>query len=244
LGRWMKGAVGMAVLLALSLAGCARRQDFFLEQLKKTEPGASRGREADARTITDLEAGIRRYREEVDRKVRASDQLGVYYRMLAVRYMELAMYQKAYEALEEARKIYPENPVLFYYAGVCAARLAQAQAAEGARAEWLVRAERHYRRAIALDPLHSESLYALAVLDVFELNHPAEAEELLLRLLEREKKNADALFLLGGVYYTAGRLEEALGVYQRLEGLGLQEERRRQAAENRKKIEEEMHGSQ
>jgi cytochrome c-type biogenesis protein CcmH/NrfG len=67
---------------------------------------------------------------------------------------------------------------------------------------------------------------------------------LLLRLLEREKRNADALFLLGGVYYGSGRLEDAQGVYRRLEGLGLPEERRRQAEENLKTIEEELHGSQ
>ena len=157
--------------------------------------------------------------------------------MLAVRYMEMGMFQKAYEALEEARKIYPENPILFYYAGVCAARLSQAQADEASRQEWLARAERLYKRALALDPLSSDSMYALAVLYVYELKRPAEAEGLLLRLLERDKKNPDALFLLGDVYYSAGRLEEALGVYKRLEALSLSEDKRRQAEQNRKKIE-------
>ncbi len=242
MGRWLRGAAGLAVLLAM--LGCVRRQDFYLESLKKTEAG--RGGPADARSerrIAELEAGIRRYRQEVDRKVRASDQLGVYYRMLAVRYMELGMFQQAYGALEEAREIYPENPVLFYYAGVCAGRLSLAQAEPGERRQWLERAERHYRRALELDPLHSETLYALAVLYVYELERPREAEELLVRLLEREKKNADALFLLGNVYYGAGRLEEALSLFRRLEGLGLPEDRRRQAAENIKTIEEELHGS-
>jgi tetratricopeptide (TPR) repeat protein len=235
LGRWLMGAAG--VLLLLAPTGCARREDFFLEQLKKTEspPGDAR--------IAELEAGIRKYRQEVDRKVRASDQLGVYYRMLAVRYMELGMFQQAYAALEEARKIYPEKPILFYYAGICAARLAQAQAEESGRRQWLDRAEKHYLRAVELDPLHSESLYALAVLYVYELKRPEQAEGLLLRLLDREKKNADALFLLANVYYGTGRLENALEVYRRLEGLGLSEEQRRQAAENRKTIEEELHGS-
>jgi cytochrome c-type biogenesis protein CcmH/NrfG len=241
LGRWLRGAAGLAVALLLMPAGCARREDFYLEQLKKTETG--RGAQADQRRIAELEAGIRRYRQEVDRKVQASDQLGVYYRMLAVRYMELGMFTQAYGALEEARKIYPENPVLFYYAGVCAARLSKAQAEQEQRRQWLGRAESHYRRALALDPLHSESLYALAVLYVFELERPQEAEALLVRLLEREKKNSDALFLLGNVYYGAGRLEEALGLYRRLEGLGLPEDRRRQAEENIKTIEEELHGS-
>jgi tetratricopeptide (TPR) repeat protein len=239
LGRWLMGAAG--VLLLLMPAGCTRREDFFLEQLKKTEPAAAR--EGEDQRIAELEAGIRKYRTEVDHKVRASDQLGVYYRMLAVRYMELGMYQQAYGALEEARKIYPEKPILFYYAGICAARLAQGQAEESERRQWLERAEKHYLRALDLDPLHSDSLYGLAVLYVYELKRPEEAEELLLRLISREKKNADALFLLANVYYGTGRLENALEVYRKLEGLGLSEEQRRQAAENRKTIEEELHGS-
>jgi cytochrome c-type biogenesis protein CcmH/NrfG len=232
----------LAVLLALGASGCARRQDFYLEELRKTE--ARGGAQAGERKIAELEAGIRKYRQEVERKVQASDQLGVYFRMLAVRYMELGMFQQAYGALEEARKIYPENPILFNYAGICAARLAQAQAEAEERREWLQRAERHYRRALVLDPLHSDTLYALAVLLVYELARPQEAEVLLVRLLEREKRNANALFLLGGVYYGSGRLEDARGVYRRLAGLGLPEDRRRQAEANLKTIEEELHGSQ
>lgn len=244
MGRWLKGAAGLAVLLLLGASGCARRQDFYLEELRKTEPGAAQGAQAGERRIAELETGIRKYRQEVERKVQASDQLGVYYRMLAVRYMELGMFQQAYGALEEARQIYPENPILLYYAGICAARLAQAQAEAEERRQWLERAERHYRRALVLDPLHSDTLYALSVLYVYELARPQEAEALLLRLLEREKRNADALFLLGGVYYGSGRLEDAQGVYRQLEGLGLPEDRRRQAEENLKTIEEELHGSQ
>jgi cytochrome c-type biogenesis protein CcmH/NrfG len=231
----------LAAALLVTAAGCTRRQDFYLESLMKTEAG--RGAQADERRIAELEAGIRQYRQEVDRKVRASDQLGVYYRMLAVRYMEMGMFQQAYGALEEARKIYPENPILFHYAGICAARLSQAQADPEMRRQWLERAEGHYRRALALDPLHSETLYGLAVLYVYELGRPQEAEGLLVRLVEREKKNADALFLLGNVYYGAGRLEEALGVYRRLQGLRLPEDKRRQAEENVRKIEEELHGA-
>jgi tetratricopeptide (TPR) repeat protein len=245
-GRRRPAAAGLAAALLVTqqlllAAGCARRQDFYLDELTKTEAG--REARADERRIAELEAGIRRYRQEVDRKVQAADQLGVYYRMLAVRYMQLGMFQQAYGALEEARKIYPENPILFYYAGICAARLSQAQAQLEERRQWLERAERHYLRALALDPLHSDTLYALAVLYVYELDRPQAAEELLVRLLEREKRHADALFLLGNVYYGAGRLEEALGLYRRLEGLGLPEDRRRQAEKNIHTIEEELHGS-
>lgn len=235
--RGWPAAAALLLLLALLLEGCARQEDFYLGWLKRTEPGR-----AQPRTVQELEQGVRRYREEVDRKVKAADQLGVYYRMLAVRYMEMGMYLKAYEALEEARRIYPENPILFYYAGVCAARLSQAEVKEAGRLDWLSKAERLYRRAAALDPLHSESQYALAVLYVFELGRPGEAVGLLEPLVEREKKNADALTLLANAYYRTGALREALETYRRIEGLEVSDERRRQAAENRKKIEEELNG--
>ena len=188
MGRWLKGAAGLAVLLLLGASGCARRQGFYLEELQKTETTGGAGE----RRIAELEAGIRKYRQEVERKVQASDQLGVYYRMLAVRYMELGMFQQAYGALE-ARKIYPENPILFYYAGICAARLAQAQAEAEERRQWLERAERHYRRALVLDPLHSDTLYALSVLYVYELARPQEAEAFYRTIAYGEPPESDSL---------------------------------------------------
>jgi cytochrome c-type biogenesis protein CcmH/NrfG len=153
------------------------------------------------------------------------------------------MFQPAYEALDQARAIYPENAVLFYYSAVCAAHLSQAQTEAARRAEWLERSERLYRRAIALDPDYPGALYGLAVLYVFELDRVAEAAGLLERLLEKQKNNTDALFLLANVYYRLRRPDRALELYDRLARLDLPEDKRQEAEANKRRIEEELHGS-
>jgi pentatricopeptide repeat protein len=231
----------LAGLAAWSLASCARDRDAYLEPLKRMEPGE--GRNLSDRRIAELQAGIRRYRAEVDRKVRASGELGIYYRMLALRYINLQMYQPAFEALEQARTIYPENAVLFYYSAVCAAHLSQAQTETARRGEWLERSERLYRRAIVLDPEYPGALYGLAVLCVFELDRAQEAAGLLEHLLEKQKSNTDALFLLANVYYRTGRPDKALELYNRLVRMDLPPDKRQEAQANKRRIEEEQHGS-
>jgi tetratricopeptide (TPR) repeat protein len=238
-GRLVRAA--LLALAALSLAVCARDRGAYLEPLKRTEPGE--GKNVSDRQIAELKSAIRRYQAEVERKVRATQQLGIYYRLLALRYIDLQMYQPAYEALEQARAIYPENAVLFYYSAVCAARLGQAQTEAARRAEWLERSERLYRRAIVLDPDYPSALYGLAVLYVFELDRAPEAAALLERLLEKQKNNTDALFLLGNVYYRLGRPEKALELYNLLLRLELPPEKRQEAQANKSRIEEELHGA-
>jgi tetratricopeptide (TPR) repeat protein len=234
----------MAALFALAAllpAACARDREAYLEPLKRMEPGE--GKKVSDRQIDELKAAIRRYQAEVDRKVRATQQLGIYYRMLAVRYIDLQMYQPAYEALEQARAIYPENAVLFYYSAVCAARLAQAQTEPARRGEWLGRSERLYRRAVVLDPDYPSALYGLAVLYVFELDRAQEAVDLLEHLLEKQKNNSEAMFLLGNVYYRLGKPEKALELYNRLVRMDLSADKRREAEANKRRIEEELHGA-
>lgn len=239
--RRKAGAAGLLALAVLFLAACARDREAYLEPLKRMEPGE--GKNVSDRQIAELKAAIRRYQAEVDRKVRATQQLGIYYRMLAVRYIDLQMYQPAYEALEQARAIYPENAVLYYYSAICAARLGQAQSEAARRAEWLQRSERLYRRAIALDPDYPSALYGLAVLYVFELDRTQEATGLLEHLLEKQKNNTDALFLLGNVYYRQGRPEKALELYNQLLHLELPADKRQEAQANKRRIEEELHGA-
>jgi tetratricopeptide (TPR) repeat protein len=240
LERTVLGA--LAALAVLSLAACGRDRDAYLEPLKRTEP-VEASKFSDRR-IAELKAGIRKYRAEVDRKVQASQQLGIYYRMLALRYIDLQMYQPAYEALEQARAIYPENAILFYYSAVCAGHLSQAQTEAARRSGWLDRSERLYRRAIALDPDYPGALYGLAVLYVFELDRSEEAVALLEHLLEKQKSDTDAMFLLANVYYRLRRQGLALELYDRLLRMDLPADKRQQAQANRRRIEGELHGTE
>jgi cytochrome c-type biogenesis protein CcmH/NrfG len=201
------------VLATASLAGCARRNASWLEPLKSLEPGGTPTNAA----IEELKQGIDRFQAEVDRKVSAAQDLGVYWKMLALKYVDNGMYGLALEALDEAAAVYPENPILFQYMGVSAARAAKGIIADtGERARLFARAETAYRRAIVLDPDYVNAMYGLAVLLALELDRPAEAKPLLDGVLTREPKNVDALFLLGRIAYVDGRYEDAMDAYERI----------------------------
>ena len=208
------------------------------------ERGEYRDQALSQERVDELLTEIRRYQKEVEKKVDASGQIGVFYKMLAGQYMRAAMYQEAERALEQARTIYPENPVLFYLSGICAARIAKAQLEAEDRGRWFERAELSYRRAIDLDQRYVDALYGLSVLYVFELKQPESARDLLERLLSKEKKNVDALFLLGNVYYQTGRLESAIEVYESIAEVTSVDVSKQEALRNKKKIEDELYGAQ
>lgn len=232
------------VCLAAALSACSRvdREDAMVDQLAEMEDGADR--EVSRQRVEEIQREVRRYRREVERTIDASGQLGVYYKMLAVEYMRGAMYGEAYEALEQAISIQPENPILFYYSAVCAARMGKAQVISEDRVRWLDRSEALYRRAIILDPGYAAALYGLSVLYVFELDRPEEAEDLLERLLTVESKEIDGRFLLARVYYSLGKLENAIELYREIESLTDEKQVREQALNGRKRVEEELYGAQ
>ena len=232
----------VCLLSALSACGRVGRDDAMVDQLVEME-GEVQG-EVSVQRVEEIEREVRRYRKEVQRTVDASGQLAVYYKMLAVEYMRGAMYAAAYDSLEQATAIQPENPILFYYSAVCAARMSKAQVISEERAGWLDRSELLYRRALALDPDYDAALYGLSVLYVFELQRPQEAEDLLERLLSVESKEIDGRFLLARVYYSLGKLENAIELYRQIESLTDVKQLRERALAGRKQIEEQLYGPQ
>jgi tetratricopeptide (TPR) repeat protein len=243
-GNALIPACMLIISLVGSLSGCARadRADAMADQLVEMEGGADR--EVSIQRVEEIEREIRRYHKEVDRTVDATGELGVYYKMLAIEYMRGAMYGAAYDALEQAIAIQPENPILFYYSAVCAARMGKAQVISEDRQRWLDRSEALYRRAITLDPSYADALYGLSVLYVFELGRPQEAEDLLERLLAVESKEIDGRFLLARVYYSLGKLENAIELYREIESLTDVKQIREKALESREQVERELYGAQ
>jgi len=229
-----------AALLAASLGGCRRPGAGWLEPLKALEPGGAPTNAA----IEDLKRGIDRYQAEVDRKLSAAQNLGVYWKMLALKYVDNGMFGLALDALDEAVAVYPENPILFQYMGVSAARAAKGLVADAAgQARLYARSEAAYRRAIFLDPTYVAALYGLAVLLALELGRPAEAEPLVAAVLEREPKNLDALFLLGRIAYAGGRYEDAVDCYDRILATRPPERLAAQAEQNRRQAKEALFGT-
>jgi cytochrome c-type biogenesis protein CcmH/NrfG len=224
--------------------GCSRSGEGYLNQLQNLERSGFKGQKPPLSTVEDLKKAIEANRAEVEKKVTAAQNLGVYYKMLALKYIDADMYGLALDALKQAIVIFPENSQLFYYSAISSARMAKADVTMPAESNVLfAQSEAYYKRAIFLDPAYAEAMYGLAVLYAVELGRPEDAEPLLRSILDRQKSDMDAMFLLARVLYQRARPEEAIGMYDKILGLNPPPKIKSQAEANRLQIEEELYGS-
>lgn len=227
---------GALILWVLVLVSCAQKQDPALERLLSMEQNGYEGQEPTEERIQELKDAVEEYQEQVERQAEAAGQIGIYYKMLANEYMEREMYGKALESLSQAIYYYPDNPVLHYLAGVGAAHVGASMPSEDQATDYLMQAERSYRRALELDESYVDALYGLAILYAFELEQPREALPLLERLLQHERRNVDAMFLLARVYAAVGRVEDAVEMYDRIIETTQIPARKQRARENRQRL--------
>ena len=98
----MKKTVFIVILLvvsALFLSSCNETRKKTLERLLGTESGDYENEKVSKERIKELEEGIEEYYRDVERVVKANAEIGIYYRMLALEYMDLEMYHYALENL-------------------------------------------------------------------------------------------------------------------------------------------------
>ena len=227
-------------LISFLFGSCSKSED--LNRLFDLEARSSVG--APPQSIEELKAGISKYAAEADRKVAADEKVGLYYKLLATRYLENKMFVEAYDAVLKGLEYYPTSVGLFYSAGYSAAYIAKSKAVlgtagEAEQAKWLGIAEASYLRAIDGDPSFVKAMYGLAVLYEFELERPFDAEPLLRRVLAIETKNLDAIFLLARVLYRLNRLEESADLYGTAAALAPSLKRMSSESTDQKKLAEE-----
>ena len=234
----------LSLVVLFALIGCKNKEDrYYLDNLKKFETLEYKASLRNEKEIKRLKAGIDKYKKIVDKKVKASEQLGIYYKMLAVRYLNSKMYTLALKNLKMALKYYPENPILFYLTAVCYARSAKAILDDEAKRKSMLNlAVKYYKRAISLNAKYRDALFGLAVLYVFELNKPQLAVPLLEKLLSTQKSDTEAMFLLARVYYQLGDDKKAVKVYDRIIKVTKSKRQREEALKNKEIIEVEMNG--
>jgi tetratricopeptide (TPR) repeat protein len=230
--------LGIVVLTSSSfvLSSCRKDRDHLLESLKFLTKSEYEGRDLPERTVDELKEAIARYEQETDRQVEAYGKLGIYYKMLTIKYIEMEMYGLAMETLDKAIKIYPENEILFYLGGMCTARTAKSEIDRTDQEVLFNKAQRYYRRALEIDPRYVDALYGLSILYIFELDRILEAEPLLETILEKESKNVDAMFLLARVYVFSGRIEEAVDLYDTIIKTAGSPEKKQRARENKESV--------
>ncbi|HOJ98296.1 MAG TPA: tetratricopeptide repeat protein [Termitinemataceae bacterium] len=188
-------------------------------------------------SVEELQKAIATYEGRIERYVKDAAQLGIYWKILAVRLMDKKMYGEALDALERAIRFYPEDPSLQYMKGLSAAIMAKSTTGKE-RSAFFSQAEQAHLRALEIDPAYHRSRYALGVLYVFELNAPERAIPHLEILLEQQKKDVDAHFVLARAYYETGQYRKALDLYDRILSITKVAEKRRQAEENKKIVQD------
>lgn len=201
-------------------------------------------------TIEELEEAIKKYQNRIEDVLNADIRIGMWYKILATRYLDNKMYGKALETFRTAIEYYPTNQNLYYYVGVCAGYMAKSALdfdAAGSRAErdrYLALAESAYLRAIELEPKYIRALYGLSVLYIFELDMPEKAIPHLQIVVGNESRDTDSRFMLARAYYSTGRLEDAVLVYDDILKISKDEKTRAAATENRARALEGFNGGQ
>jgi tetratricopeptide (TPR) repeat protein len=198
-------------------------------------------------TIEDLKSAIAAYEKQIEQHVKDAAQLGIYWKILAVRFQDRGLHNEALEALERAIYFTPEDRALHYMTGVSAAYVAKdIHSFPGVdrteKDRYFALAEESYLRAIELDERYLRPRYGLAILYVFELDRPAEAVPHLLRYLEISRNDTDIMFVLARAYYMTGAFKEAVEIYDRIISVTTDEQKRKEAQNNRQAVMGRLYG--
>jgi len=207
----------------------------------------SREGSTSALTIEELRAAIRTYERRLEKHVADASKTAIYWKLLSSRLMDRGLHGEALEALERAIYYSPEDPVLHCYTGISAGIMAKSihmfpGRDNRERENYFAIAERAYRRAIELDGRYLRSLYGLSVLYVFELNRPEDAIPYLRRYLEISRNDVDAMFVLARAHFMTRDFQAALDIYDRIITLTGDEQKRRDAHDNRQLVIGQMYG--
>ncbi len=222
------------LLLAVS-AGCSREKQMLFENVSEMDAEYLSSDELKARE-RELKETIREYRDILEQKVDAARNLASYHKTLGKLYLDNKMYLLAAEQFDEAIKIDSENPVIFYYAALCYAGYSKSLMNETERFTNIIKAEQYYLKAISFKRDFSKALYAISVLYVFELDQPDRAVEYLEQLLETQKSNYEAMFLLANAYIRLGVTDQAVEIYDSIIKNTKNNMFKKQAEENKGKL--------
>lgn len=223
----------------LVLCGCSKSNK-TIKRLQKLEEGI----EKTPTTEAELKEAIAKYENRISDIQLATGQVGIWYKMLAVRCLDAKppMYGEALKYFQKAIQIYPDNQNLYYYVGLCAGYMAKASLDYGAtgasvtteKYNYLKLSESAYLRAIELEPKYGRALYGLGVLYVFELDQSEKAVPYLEKLLSFDTRNFDAMFVLARAYYVQGDYDKAASLYDRIASQSKSEQKKQEALANKK----------
>mgnify|MGYP002624988925 FL=1 len=228
----------------ITLCGCTKSNKTIVRMQKLEE-----GIEKSPTTEEELKEAIAKYENRIADMQIATGQVGIWYKMLAIRYLDANMYGEALKYFQKAIQIYPENQNLFYYVGLCAGYMAKASLDYTASGDtttvdkynYLKLSETAYLRAIELEPKYGRALYGLGILYVFELDQSEKAIPHLEKLLSFDTRNFDAMFVLARAYYMTGEYDRAASLYDKIASQTKSDKKKQEALANKKIILDTQH---
>lgn len=223
----------MIVILIMATASCGPNTA-VVRRMQALEEGVD-----SPTTIEELTEAIDKYQYRIEDILNADIRTGIWYKILATRYLDNKMYGKALENFRTAIEYYPTNQNLFYYVGLCAGYMAKSAldyeltGTNREQIRYYELSESAYKRAIELEPRYVRALYGLSVLYVFELSRPQDAIPHLETIMEIEKRNLDAMFIYARALYETGEYDTAVEIYDRIIKETRDENTRARAEENK-----------
>lgn len=206
----------MIVIFVMFMASCGPNTA-VVRRMQALEEGVD-----SPTTIEELTEAIDKYQYRIEDILNADIRTGIWYKILATRYLDNKMYGKALENFRTAIEYYPTNQNLYYYVGLCAGYMAKSAldyeltGTNREQSRYYELSESAYKRAIELEPRYVRALYGLSVLYVFELSRPQDAIPHLEKIMEIEKRNLDAMFIYARALYETGEYDTSVEIYDRI----------------------------
>jgi tetratricopeptide (TPR) repeat protein len=239
------------IIIVVSFIAIAAYAASIREGLKRRRELAERifyqGNENPSDSLEELKATIASYEKRIERHVQDAARAASYWKILAIRLQDRGLHGEALDALENAIRYAPADPVLHYHTGVSAGTMAKSlHYFSGGdnieREKYFVLAEEAFLRAIELDSRYLSPRYGLGVLYVFELDRPEDALVHLERCLEISRNDIDTMFVLARALYMLKSYQAAVDLYDRIITLTRDEQKRVDAQNNRQLVMGQMYG--
>lgn len=191
-------------------------------------------------TVEELQDAIKKYEKRVVDITMADAQTGIWYKILASRYLDNQMYGEALKNYQKAAEYFPANQNIYYYIGVCAGFMAKSSLDYNGTGDiskkinYLRLAESAYLRALELESTYGRALYGIGALYVRELDESDKAIPYLEKLLTIDTKNSDAMALLAKAYYMDYEFDKAIEMYDKIISVTTSPEKKAEAEANKK----------
>lgn len=243
----MKKTVVVVFALVVASIFCSCKtsgKDILKKRIQRMEESSS-----NPVSIEEIEAAIEEFSNEADEVTTKNAQVGMWHKVLGLKYLDKKMYGKALDCFQTALTYYPDNANLYYYVGNCAGYLGnsaldyEATGSYEKMENYYDLSEKAYLRALSIDDRYAYALYGIGVLYVYQLGQPEDAIPHLEKLLTIDTKNVDGMFVLANAYYLTRNYDKSADMFDKIIATTKSEKTKQAAEENKKKVLDEAYSN-